>query len=102
MDLNKLKSEGDINISPARTSFNQKNINDDTQYWLNEDSKYFLHQSLSTPCLNVLEKCQGSKITDLEGRAYYDFHGNNVHQVGFSNPKVIEAIIQQMQELSFC
>ena len=102
MDENTLKSEGDINMTPARISFNQKNINKETQYWLDEDAKYFLHQSLSTPCLNVMEKCEGSTITDQEGRSYYDFHGNNVHQVGFGNPKVIEAITKQMQELSFC
>lgn len=102
MDLNKLKSEGDINLSQARAAYSQKNIDEDTQYWLNEDAKYFLHQSLSTPCLNVMEKCEGSKITDRQGRTYYDFHGNNVHQVGFSNPKVVEAIIAQIQELSFC
>lgn len=102
MDINKLKSEGDINITPARVSYNQKNINKETQHWLDEDAKYFLHQSLSTPCLNVMEKCTGSTITDQEGRVYYDFHGNNVHQVGFGNPKVIEAIAQQMQELPFC
>lgn len=102
MDVNKLKSEGDINLTPARLAFNQNNINKETQYWLNEDAKYFLHQSLSTPCLNVMEKCEGSTITDQEGRSYYDFHGNNVHQVGFGNPKVIAAITRQMQELSFC
>jgi 4-aminobutyrate aminotransferase len=31
-----------------------------------------------------------------------DFHGNSVHQVGFGNPRVIEAIKAQMDELSFC
>ncbi len=31
-----------------------------------------------------------------------DFHGNNVHQVGFANPDVIAAIKAQLDELSFC
>ena len=31
-----------------------------------------------------------------------DFHGNNVHQVGFSNPAVIAAIKDQLDKLSFC
>jgi len=31
-----------------------------------------------------------------------DFHGNNVHQVGFANPVVIAAIKDQLDELSFC
>ena len=31
-----------------------------------------------------------------------DFHGNNVHQVGFANPDVVEAIKSQLDELPFC
>ena len=31
-----------------------------------------------------------------------DFHGNNVHQVGFANPDVIAAIKNQLDELPFC
>ena len=36
------------------------------------------------------------------GGGFLDFHGNNVHQVGFGHPRVIDAITEQMQELSFC
>lgn len=102
MDLDHLRSEGDINISPRRADWSRAHIHPETQRWLEEDASYFLHQSLSTPCLNVLERCTGATIQDLEGRVYYDFHGNNVHQVGFGHPKVIEAITRQMAELSFC
>ena len=38
----------------------------------------------------------------MAGRRYLDFHGNNVHQVGFSHPRVIAAIKQQLDTLSFC
>jgi 4-aminobutyrate aminotransferase len=31
-----------------------------------------------------------------------DFHGNNVHQVGFGHPRVIAAIKAQLDELPFC
>ena len=41
-------------------------------------------------------------IEDLQGRRYMDFHGNNVHQVGFGNPDVIAAIKAQLDELPFC
>ena len=41
-------------------------------------------------------------MEDLEGRRYMDFHGNNVHQVGFRNPRVLSAIREQMDQLSFC
>lgn len=101
-DPEKLKSEGDLNISPLRKEWADKNIDPETREWLDKDAKYFLHQSLSTPCLNVLSACKGINIEDIQGKQYMDFHGNNVHQVGFSNPKVIEAITRQMEELSFC
>lgn len=101
-DLRKLQSEGDINITPARAEWSKAHIGAETRTLLDRDSRHFVHQSLSTPCLNVLKSCQGAVLTDYEGRELLDFHGNNVHQVGFSHPQVIEAITRQMQELSFC
>lgn len=97
-----MQSEGDLNLSPQRQAWTREHIDADTQSWLDLDAKYFLHQSLSTPCLDVLAHCQGASIEDLQGRRFLDFHGNNVHQVGFSNPKVIDAIRDQMEQLSFC
>lgn len=46
--------------------------------------------------------CEGIYIEDLQGRRYMDFHGNNVHQVGFANPDVIDAIKKQLDALPFC
>lgn len=97
-----LLSEGDLNISSRRRVWTKENIDTETQKWLDLDAKYFLHQGLSTPCLNVLSNCKGAEIRDLQGRSFMDFHGNNVHHVGFANPYVINAIKKQMQELSFC
>ena len=96
------KSEGDFNISPHREEWQSANLDNETRAVLEEDARYFLHQSLSTPCLNALRACDGIYIEDLQGRRYMDFHGNNVHQVGFSNPQVIAAIKAQLDELSFC
>jgi len=96
------QSEGDVNFSRRRAEWQAANIDDKTQALLEEDAQYFLHQSLSTPCLNALRSCDGIYIEDLSGRRYMDFHGNNVHQVGFSNPDVIQAIKTQLDELSFC
>jgi 4-aminobutyrate aminotransferase len=101
-DSEHLKSEGDLNLSSRRLDWMRENIDGETRSWLEEDAKYFLHQSLSTPCLNVLKGCQGAHIEDRQGRKLLDFHGNNVHQVGFGHPRVIEAITRQMKELSFC
>jgi len=95
------QSEGDVNLSPRRDEWQAANINAETRALLDEDARYFLHQSLSTPCLNALQACEGIYIEDLQGRRYMDFHGNNVHQVGFSNPAVIDAIKAQLDELSF-
>ena len=95
-------SEGDSNLSPLRRKWKNENIDQRTADWLALDQKYFLQQSLSTPCLNVLQGCEGPFIQDLQGRKILDFHGNSVHQVGFSHPKVIEAIIAQLRKMPFC
>ena len=96
------KSEGDINISRRRDAWQKNHIDAESRALLAEDTKYFLKQSLSTPCLNTMRACEGIYIEDLQGRRYMDFHGNNVHQVGFSNPDVIAAIKKQLDELPFC
>lgn len=102
LDLDALRSEGDINLSARRQAWQREHIDAETQQVLDDDARYFLHQSLSTPCLNVLTACDGPYIVDQAGRRILDFHGNWVHQVGFRNPKVVEAITEQLQTLPFC
>ena len=101
-DLNRLRSEGELNISPRRQAWQQEHLDGHASYWLEEDAKYFLHQSLSTPCLDVLARCKGAWLEDLQGKRFLDFHGNSVHQVGFGHPRVIQAIREQMETLPFC
>src|SRR5947209_4409833 len=93
--LEQLKSEGDLNLSPHRAAWLKEQLSPGTKRVLEQDARYFLHQSLSTPCLNVLKSAQGASIEDLDGRRYLDFHGNNVHQVGFAHPRVVAAIKRQ-------
>jgi 4-aminobutyrate aminotransferase len=100
--LDGLRSEGDLNLSPHRQAWLDGQLSPETRALLAEDAACFLHQSLSTPCLNVLRRAQGAWLEDLEGRRYLDFHGNNVHQIGFGHPRVIEAIKRQLDELCFC
>ena len=102
VDAQNLRSEGDVNFSANRRAWAESHLNAETQQLLEEDARYFLHQSLSTPCLNVLQSCSGASITDWQGRPLLDFHGNSVHQVGFANPKIIEAIVKQLGSLPFC
>ncbi len=97
-----LKSEGDVNQSPRRREWQRRNLDAATLALLEEDARLFLRQSLSTPCLNALAACDGIYIEDLQGRRYMDFHGNNVHQAGFANPDVIDAVKRQLDELPFC
>jgi 4-aminobutyrate aminotransferase len=100
--LDAFRAEGDLNLSPQRSAWSAEHIGPDARALLQQDAKHFLHQSLSTPCLNVLKHVEGAWIEDIEGRRYLDFHGNCAHQVGFGNPKVIAAIKKQLDELSFC
>jgi 4-aminobutyrate aminotransferase len=98
----KLVTEGDINLSAERQRWLAAQNSEETRALLEADAGVFLHQALSTPCLNVLKSAHGAWIEDVEGRRYLDFHGNNVHQVGFAHPRVIQAIKTQLDELSFC
>src|SRR5262252_4146803 len=100
-DPSRLRSEGDLNISPRRRRWQAAALDAETRALLDEDARYFLHQSLSTPCLNAVRACDGIYVQDLQGRRYMDFHGNYVHQVGFANPAVIAAIKAQLDTLSF-
>ncbi len=95
------RTEGDINFSVARDEWYRTIADAATQQHLDDDARYFLHQSMSTPCLDVLASCDGIYITDVSGRSYMDFHGNNVHQVGYRNPYVLEKVKQQMDVLPF-
>jgi 4-aminobutyrate aminotransferase len=95
------QSEGDVNLSIARQKWQRAQLDAETRSLLEEDARYFLHQSLSSPCLNALSGCDGSFLVDLQGRRYLDFHGNNVHQVGFGHPKVKAAIYEALEHLPF-
>jgi 4-aminobutyrate aminotransferase len=94
-------AEGDSNNTPRRAAWQADNLDDETRALLAEDARYFLHQSLSTPCLNVLEGAEGAWLVDTAGRRYLDFHGNAVHQVGFGNPRVVAAVVEQIGKLPF-
>ena len=94
-------TEGDINLTSARIDWLETSVDEKTKVLLEKDARYFFHQALSTPCLDVLNDCNDASITSVSGKKYYDFHGNNVHQIGYSNPKLIENITAQLQRLSF-
>jgi len=95
------RTEGDINQTSAREQWLQNEVDEATKKLLEKDARYFLHQALSTPCLDVLQNCVGPYIENVSGKKYFDFHGNNVHQLGFSHPKLIGRLSEQLQSLTF-
>ena len=102
MDTTGSFTEGDINFSEERHEWNQQHSDPLTLKILSEDARYFLHQSMSTPCLDVLESSAGSGMRSISGKQLLDFHGNNVHQLGYGNEYIIDQVIGQMNRLSFC
>jgi 4-aminobutyrate aminotransferase len=94
-------SESDTNLSPERQSWAERNIDASARALLAEDERYFLRQSVSTPCLNAIVKAEGAFIEDTAGRRYLDFHGNNVHHIGYGHPRLKRAIAEQMEKLPF-
>ena len=98
----KFVTEGDVNASSFREQWNQSISDNKTKEMLRQDNDSFLHQSLSTPCLDVIESAEGIYIINNTGKKYMDFHGNNVHQVGYGNEYVKEAIKKQIDTLPFC
>ena len=95
------RSEGDTNLSPQRRAWASRNISAETRRWLDADARRFLHQALSTPCLDVVVRAEGLWLETLDGRRYMDFHGNNVHHIGHGHPRLKAALKRQLDDLPF-
>jgi 4-aminobutyrate aminotransferase len=95
------ESESDTNLSPRRRAWAERNLDPEARTLLADDEKYFLRQSVSTPCLNAVAKAEGLYLEDTGGRRYMDFHGNNVHHIGYGHPRLKRAIAEQMDALPF-
>jgi 4-aminobutyrate aminotransferase len=93
--------EGDSNQTQARRHFRSTHHSDQTRTLLDRDEAAFVHQSLSTPCLNAVRGCDGPWLIDAEGRRILDLHGNGVHVLGFAHRQVVEAVSEQLQTLPF-
>ena len=95
------QSESDTNLTSRRADWQSRALDDRTRALLAEDERFFLRQSVSTPCLNAIAKAEGIWIEDVSGRRYMDFHGNNVHHIGYGHPRLKRAIAEQMEKLPF-
>ncbi len=95
------ESESDTNLTDRRAAWQAGALDGATRTLLARDERGFLRQSVSTPCLNAIAKAEGIWIEDLSGRRYMDFHGNNVHHIGYGHPRLKKAIADQMDALPF-
>ncbi len=95
------QSEGESNLSSRRRRWTEQNHDGAIRHLVEEDARYFLHQSISTPCLSAVRRAEGIWIEDLRGRRYMDFHGNSVHHIGYGHPRLKAAIAAQLDELPF-
>jgi 4-aminobutyrate aminotransferase len=95
------QSESDVNASPRRRAWQAENVGAAARGILERDAGAFLHQAVSTPCLSVVRKAEGIWLEDVDGRRYMDFHGNNVHHIGYGHPRLKEAIRPQLDDLPF-
>ncbi|MEE9322458.1 MAG: aspartate aminotransferase family protein [Granulosicoccus sp.] len=96
-----LPGEGEPNTTNRRRQWDATQHSEKARKLLNEDARYFLHQSVSSPCLASIVKAEGVWIEDSDGNRYLDFHGNNVHHIGYGHPSVKSAISKQMDLLPF-
>jgi 4-aminobutyrate aminotransferase len=94
-------AESDLNSSFRRLLWNQSHESEGVQALLHRDTQVFLRQSASTPCLSAIRSASGIWLEDFQGRRFMDFHGNSAHNLGYSHPRLIEAIQAQLQDLSF-
>ncbi|MEO9826372.1 MAG: aspartate aminotransferase family protein [Paracoccaceae bacterium] len=94
-------TEGESNTSDARQTWAARETHNETRDLLGRDADAFLHQSLSSPCVSTIAKAKGIWIEDTAGRRYMDFHGNSVHHIGYGHPRLLAAIKDQLDQLSF-
>jgi len=71
----------------------------DSKYFIELEEHYGAHNYHPLPV--VLTKGQGVKVTDVEGREYYDFLSaySAVNQ-GHCHPKIVNALVEQAQKLA--
>lgn len=62
----------------------------------------YLIQTFKRPAM-VLDHGKGIKVWDLEGKEYYDFIGGiAVNSLGYSHPKIVQAICEQSGKIIHC
>ena len=62
--------QGDINVSELRKEYFEQ-LDSRTKNWIAEDAKYFLHQALSTPVMNVLGAVTSISLVEVRFKLLY-------------------------------
>ena len=73
----------------------------ETASLIERDAAAFLGQHLSSPCQSTVRRAEGIWIEDYDGRRFMDFHGNSAHHLGYAHPRVVAAIRDQLDRLTF-
>jgi len=70
---------------------------------MSEYDKYVMHSFVKSLQPIVVASAKGATVTDLDGKTYIDcFSGISVVNAGHCNPKVIEAVKEQVEKLIHC
>ena len=68
--LEPTQSESEINKSLRRTGWVARTHEAVTRDLLADDTRYFMHQEISTPCLSVVTQAEGAYIEEAKGRPW--------------------------------
>jgi 4-aminobutyrate aminotransferase len=93
-------SESDTNRGARRAAWDAARTAEDRTL-LDRDAAVYLEQSVSTPCLTSIAGAEGSWLIGTDGTRYLDLHGNSAHQIGYGNPRLVDALSAQMRDLPF-
>lgn len=93
-------SESDTNGGARRREW-WDGQQDSERNLIQRDSRVYMKQSVSTPCLGAIEGADGVNLTGADGRQILDFHGNSAHQIGYQHPRLIADVSAQLTTLPF-
>lgn len=88
-------------MDKADQTKHQARLTGEEKELIRRDAAVSVSQANSTPAVLAVRRAAGVWLEDHDGRRYIDFYGNNCHHVGHSHPRVVDAIIKQLNEVAF-
>lgn len=61
-----------------------------------EDERVTTRQANGHPALLSINAASGVHIEGMDGRRYLDLHGNNCHTIGYTHPRIVAALTEQL------